>query len=52
MGNIYGRREGNCLYIFDAIALPVEGTETRVNAGDAAHEYTSNLMELFDLVMI
>ena len=31
-----GIRDGNCIIIMDEIALPVEGTETRVNAGDSA----------------
>lgn len=32
--------------VTDAFRLPVEGTETRVNAGDEANEYMSNFLEL------
>ncbi|KAF8317097.1 Mov34-domain-containing protein [Clavulina sp. PMI_390] len=39
MGLMQGRVQGDCLVILDSFALPVQGTETRVNAGDAAFEY-------------
>lgn len=29
----------DCFVIFDCFALPVQGTETRVNAGAEANEY-------------
>lgn len=30
---------GNVMVVMDSFALPVEGTETRVNAQDQAYEY-------------
>ena len=36
MGIVTGTVEGNAFIVFDAYLLPVEGTETRVNAGDDA----------------
>lgn len=46
MGNLFGIRDGNCIHIMDVVAMPVEGTETRVNAGDDAHEFMANVIEL------
>jgi COP9 signalosome complex subunit 5 len=34
MGVMYGKVRDGVFWIMDAAALPVEGTETRVNAGD------------------
>lgn len=34
MGTMYGRVRDGTFWITDATALPVEGTETRVNAGN------------------
>lgn len=34
MGVMYGKVRDGTFWIMDAAALPVEGTETRVNAGD------------------
>lgn len=39
MGLMQGRVMGDCLVILDSFALPVQGTETRVNAGNEATEY-------------
>lgn len=46
MGYFCGRIEGNSYIVLDAFPLPVEGTETRVNAGREAEEYTGRLDEL------
>ena len=45
MGYMQGFPKGETLYVQDAFALPVEGTETRVNAGDEANLYTINYTE-------
>jgi COP9 signalosome complex subunit 5 len=34
MGVMYGKVWDHTFYIMDAAALPVQGTETRVNAGN------------------
>ena len=41
MGTMTGKVdvESRTIYIMDAFALPVQGTETRVNAGDEAYEF-------------
>ena len=39
MGLMQGKVVGNALVIVDSFALPVQGTETRVNAQDEANEY-------------
>lgn len=41
MGSMVGKVdvETRTFYIMDAFALPVQGTETRVNAGDEAYEF-------------
>ncbi|KAI9033875.1 JAB1/Mov34/MPN/PAD-1 ubiquitin protease-domain-containing protein [Phycomyces nitens] len=45
MGLMQGKVQGNTMYIMDAFALPVEGTETRVNAQSEAYEYMVTYME-------
>ncbi|KAF1814939.1 COP9 signalosome complex subunit 5 [Eremomyces bilateralis CBS 781.70] len=45
MGLMIGYTSGNTFIVTDAFRLPVEGTETRVNAGDAANEYMVNFLE-------
>ncbi|KAL2316183.1 MPN domain-containing protein [Schizosaccharomyces pombe] len=40
MGYVQGKVEGTSLIILDSFALPVEGTETRVNAHEEAQEYS------------
>ncbi len=39
MGLMNGKIHDHTFYVLDAFALPVQGTETRVNAGDQAMEY-------------
>jgi COP9 signalosome complex subunit 5 len=39
MGLMNGKIVDRTFYVLDSFALPVQGTETRVNAGDAAMEY-------------
>ena len=45
MGYMQGFPKGDTLFVTDSFALPVEGTETRVNAGDEANLYTINYTE-------
>lgn len=45
MGLMQGKVEGDSLIILDAFALPVEGTETRVNASNEANEYIIAYLE-------
>ena len=46
MGYLRGKVAGDTFYIMDAYPLPVEGTETRVNAGNEALEYTGQFEDL------
>lgn len=46
MGIMLGAIRGDTFVITDAVRLPVEGTETRVNAGDEATEFLVNYLEL------
>lgn len=46
MGYFRGRIQDDTYIVMDAFPLPVEGTETRVNAGREAEEYTARLDEL------
>ena len=39
MGLMQGKVIDNSLVIMDSFALPVQGTETRVNAQESANEY-------------
>ncbi|KAG0479376.1 hypothetical protein HPP92_010234 [Vanilla planifolia] len=39
MGLMQGKIEGDTFIVMDAFALPVEGTETSVNAQVDAYEY-------------
>lgn len=39
MGLMQGKCDGDSIIVMDAFALPVEGTETRVNAQADAYEY-------------
>ncbi|XP_053947607.1 COP9 signalosome complex subunit 5 [Anastrepha ludens] len=45
MGLLLGKVEDNTMIVMDAFALPVEGTETRVNAQSQAYEYMSAYIE-------
>lgn len=41
MGMMQGKVDANTIIVMDSFALPVEGTETRVNAQAQAYEYMS-----------
>ncbi|KAJ3512408.1 hypothetical protein NLJ89_g3542 [Agrocybe chaxingu] len=45
MGLMQGKVVGNSLVIMDSFALPVQGTETRVNAANEANEYMAGRLE-------
>jgi COP9 signalosome complex subunit 5 len=45
MGMMQGKVMGHSLVIMDSFALPVQGTETRVNAANEANEY---MVEYFE----
>lgn len=45
MGLMLGKVDGNSMIIMDVFALPVEGTETRVNAQSQAYEYMTQYIE-------
>lgn len=45
MGLMLGKVDGETMMIMDSFALPVEGTETRVNAQAAAYEYMAAYIE-------
>ena len=51
MGLMLGKVDGNTMVVMDAFALPVEGTETRVNAQAAAYEYMTQYIESSKLVI-
>ena len=44
MGMIQGKVSGDTMYIMDSFALPVQGTETRVNAQAEGYEYMVEYM--------
>ncbi|KAL6072091.1 proteasome regulatory particle subunit RPN11 [Balamuthia mandrillaris] len=46
MGLMQGKIEGDTMIVMDSFALPVEGTETRVNAQVEAYEYMVSYLEL------
>lgn len=45
MGLMLGKVEANTFIVTDSLRLPVEGTETRVNAQDEANEYMITFLE-------
>ena len=45
MGMLLGKVDANTMIVMDSFALPVEGTETRVNAQDQAYEYMAAYTE-------
>ena len=45
MGMLQGKIQNNTFIVLDAFALPVEGTETRVNAQAEAYEYIVDFAE-------
>ncbi|GAA97544.1 uncharacterized protein L969DRAFT_14195 [Mixia osmundae IAM 14324] len=50
MGMMQGKIDGNTFVVMDAFALPVEGTETRINASNDANEYIVEYTEKSKLV--
>uniref|UniRef100_A0A7E4UZR9 COP9 signalosome complex subunit 5 n=1 Tax=Panagrellus redivivus TaxID=6233 RepID=A0A7E4UZR9_PANRE len=48
MGMLQGQIKENTFIVSDVFALPVEGTETRVNAQTEAYEYMSKYAELYN----
>eukprot|EP01100_Stratorugosa_tubuloviscum_P014580 TRINITY_DN7908_c0_g1_i1.p1 TRINITY_DN7908_c0_g1~~TRINITY_DN7908_c0_g1_i1.p1 ORF type:complete len:329 (-),score=146.01 TRINITY_DN7908_c0_g1_i1:131-1117(-) len=46
MGLLQGKIAGDTFFVMDTFALPVEGTETRVNAAAEAYEYMVNYNEV------
>ena len=51
MGYMQGFPKGDTLYVMDTFALPVEGTETRVNAGEEANVYTADYIDKCEEVL-
>lgn len=45
MGLLLGKVTANTMIVMDSFALPVEGTETRVNAQAQAYEYMTGYIE-------
>ena len=45
MGLLLGKVDVNTMIVMDSFALPVEGTETRVNAQAQAYEYMTAYIE-------
>ena len=52
MGLMQGKVVGNPLVILDSFALPVQGTETRVNAASEAYEYMVSFNDMSKQVRI
>lgn len=50
MGYLRGKVIDNTVWVTDAYALPVEGTETRVNAGSEALEYQGKYEDLNEII--
>ncbi len=49
MGLLQGRIRGDTFLLSDCFRLPVEGTETRVNAGESANEFMVEFTELNEM---
>ena len=45
MGMMQGKVQGDTFVVVDTFALPVEGTETRVNAAEGAYPYMISYVE-------
>lgn len=45
MGSLLGRVNNNCIIVTDVFAIPVEGTETRVNAQIEGYEYMVSYLQ-------
>lgn len=52
MGLMLGKVAANTMIVMDSFALPVEGTETRVNAQSQAYEYMSTYMDACKQVIL
>lgn len=52
MGLLLGKVDANTMIVMDSFALPVEGTETRVNAQAQAYEYMTAYIEAAKQVRI
>lgn len=52
MGLMQGKVMGNSIVIMDSFALPVQGTETRVNAANEANEYMVTYIQESEKVWI
>ena len=52
MGLLLGKVDGSTMITMDSFALPVEGTETRVNAQAQAYEYMAAYTETAKTVRI
>ncbi|XP_047126909.1 COP9 signalosome complex subunit 5 isoform X1 [Hydra vulgaris] len=50
MGLMLGKVDGNTMIVMDSFALPVEGTETRVNAQAEGYEYMTQYVESSKMV--
>lgn len=50
MGMLIGKLDTSTMIVMDSFALPVEGTETRVNAHAQAYEYMAEYCELSKMV--
>ena len=50
MGLMQGKVSGDAFIVMDSFALPVEGTESRVNALAEAYEYMVNYKDLSEQV--
>jgi COP9 signalosome complex subunit 5 len=50
MGSLQGKIKGDTIIIMDTFILPVEGTETRVNAGGEANEFMVQYSEASKMV--
>ena len=46
MGMLQGKVMGDTFVIVDTFALPVEGTETRVNAAEGAYPYMISYLDV------
>jgi COP9 signalosome complex subunit 5 len=52
MGLLLGKVDANTMIVMDSFALPVEGTETRVNAQSQAYEYMAAYTEAAKQVIL
>lgn len=52
MGLLLGKVCGNTMIVMEAFALPVEGTETQVNAQAQAYEYMTTYIDLAKQVIL